>query len=140
RALYRRQPELATAALLGLLAIVPCQLAMLVDPCTVNDISVWIKPSKFFASFAVYYATLAWAFGYLPHSAQGTVAGRFVIRGALAVGLYEISWIVIAAANGVPSHFNDTSPVWGIAYAFAGIGSILLIGAILVQGLMIARQ
>lgn len=139
RVLHGRQPALATAALLSLLAIVPCLLAMLVDARTINDISVWIKPSKFFASFALYYGTLAWAFGYLPINAQRSVSGRLVIGGALAVGLCEMSWIVLAAANGVPSHFND-STVWAIAYAFAGIGSLVLIGVILLQGVMIARQ
>lgn len=137
--LHERQPELATAAWLSLLAVVPCVFAMLVDPRTVNDVNVWIKPGKFFASFAVYYATLAWAFGYLPTSAQRSVAGRLVIRGALAVGAYEMIWIVLAAANGVPSHFND-STIGLIAYGLAGIGSIVLIVAILVQGMMIARQ
>ncbi len=137
--LHERQPELAAAAWLSLLAIVPCLFAMLVDPRTVNDINVWIKPSKFFVSFAIYYATLAWAFGYLPQSAQGSVAGRLVIRGALVVGVYEMSWIVLAAANGVLSHFND-STVGAIAYGLAGIGSLVLIGVILMQGMMIARQ
>ena len=66
RELYRRQPQLAHAAAISLLAIVPCLLAMLVDTRTTNDISVWIKPTKFLLSFVVYYATLAWAFGYLP--------------------------------------------------------------------------
>jgi len=137
--LHERQPTLATAARLSLLAVVPCLFAMLVDARTINDVNVWIKPSKFFVSFAVYYATLAWAFGYLPRSAQDGIAGRFVIRGALAVGVYEMSWIVLAAANGVPSHFND-STIGLIAYWLAGIGSLVLIAAILVQGMMIARQ
>lgn len=139
RVLHARQPELATAAWLSLLAMVPCLFAMLVDPRTVNNINVWIKPTKFFASFAAYYATLAWVFGYLPRSARGSVAGRFVVRGALAVGLYEMGWIVLSAANGVPSHFN-VSTVGRIAYGLAGIGSIVLMLTILVQGMMIARD
>src|SRR5690606_9147450 len=74
-----------------------------------------------------------------PRSAQGSVAGRLVIRGALVVGLYEMSWIVLAAANGVPSHFN-TSTMGLVAYGLAGIGSVVLILAILVRGMMIAPQ
>jgi hypothetical protein len=139
-ALRRRQSELATAAAIALLAIVPCLFALIVDQRMVNDISVWIKPIKFLVSFVVYYATLAWAFGYLPREAQSSLPGKFVIRGALAAGLYEMSWLLLAAANGVPSHFNYGSRFWTAAYMIAGAGAIVLIAAILVQGLMIARQ
>jgi hypothetical protein len=138
--LYRRQPQLTSAAAISLLAILPCLMAMLVDTRTVNDISVWIKPTKFLVSFVVYYATLAWAFGYLPQERQSSRAGRFVIRGAIVVGLLEMTWLVLAAANGVPAHFNSSSVLWQAAYGLAGAGSVILITAILVQGAMIARQ
>jgi hypothetical protein len=138
--LYRRQPQLMSAATIAVLAIVPCVLAMLVDTRTVNDINVWIKPTKFLVSFVVYYATLAWAFGYLPADQQSGRAGQFVIRGAILAGLYEMTWLVLAAANGVPSHFNSSSLTWSAAYGLAGAASLVLIAAILVQGLMIARQ
>jgi hypothetical protein len=138
--IYRRQAQLSTAALISLLAIAPCLLAMLVDTRTVNDINVWIKPTKFLVSFVVYYATLAWAFGYLPREQQSRGAGRFVIRGSIAVGLLEMTWLFLAAANGVPAHFNSASLAWQVAYGLAGVGSVTLITAILVQGIMIARQ
>ena len=140
RELHRRQPQLATAAAMSLVAILPCLMAMLVDTRTVNDISVWIKPTKFLVSFAVYFATLAWAFGYLPKEAQSSRAGKFVIRGAILTAFLEMTWLVLAAANGVPAHFNSDSLAWRLAYSLAGVGSVVLITAILVQGLMIARQ
>lgn len=138
--LSARQPQLSGAAALALLATIPCIMAMLVDARTVNDINVWIKPAKFCVSFVLYYATLAWAFGYVPRAAQSTPAGRFVIYGALTAGLYEMVWLLLAAAQGVPSHFNFSTPVWIAAYVFAGACSVVLIAAIFVQGLMIARQ
>jgi len=138
--LYCRQPQLTTATAISLVAILPCLMAMLVDTRTVNGISVWIKPTKFFISFAVYYATLAWAFGYVPKERQSSRTGQFVIRGGLIVGLLEMTWLVLAAANGVPAHFNSSSLLWQAAYSLAGVGSVVLIGAILVQGVMIARQ
>jgi hypothetical protein len=139
-ALHRRQPQLAIAAAVSLLAMVPCLLAMLVDTRTINDINIWIKPTKFLASFVVYYATLAWGFGYLPKEWQSSRAGKFVIRGAIAVGVIEMTWLVLAATNGVPAHFNTGAWVWVWAYRFAGAGAVVLIVAILVQGIMIARQ
>jgi len=140
RELRRRQPQLTTAAMISFLAIVPCLMAMLVDTRTINDINIWIKPTKFLMSFVVYYATLAWAFGYVSKERQSSFAGKFVIRGAITVGLLEMTWLVLAAANGVPAHFNSASWVWVWAYRFAGVGAVVLIVAILVQGIMIARQ
>lgn len=138
--LQRRQPQLAVAAQVALVAMLPCLIAMQIDPRLVNGISVWVKPAKFLLSFVVYYATLAWFFGYLPLAAQHSRAGRFVIRTALAAGALEMLWLLAAAANGVPSHFNTGSALWGLAYSAAGVGAVLLITAILVQGLMIARD
>lgn len=46
---------------------------------------------------------------------------------------------MLAAAAGVPSHFNVASRGWALAYRLAGIGSVALIGAILLQGVMVAR-
>ncbi|HEX6994896.1 MAG TPA: hypothetical protein VF339_12195 [Gammaproteobacteria bacterium] len=139
-ALHERQPKLATAALIALVGAAVTLAAMPFDARTVNGIDVWIKPTKFFISLAVYYATLAWAFGFLPRESQRTRAGRFVVLAPLAVGFYEMSWLVLAAANGVPSHFNYDSPFWLAAFRLAGVGAVVLIAAILVQGIMIARQ
>jgi type IV secretory pathway VirB2 component (pilin) len=139
-ALYRRQPQLAAGAGIALLGALATLAAMQLDARTLYDVNVWIKPTKFFVSLAVYYATLAWVFGYLPQQTHRSRAGRFVIFAPLAVGVYEMTWIVAAAAIGIPSHFNAESPLWIMAYRLGGVGSLLLIVAILVQGLMVARQ
>jgi len=138
--LRERQPQLTAAALIALVGAAVTLALMPFDARTVNGIDVWIKPTKFFVSLAVYYGTLAWAFGYLPRESQRTRAGRFVIVAPLVVGLYEMSWLVFAAAQGVPSHFNDSSLFWLAAYRLAGAGAVVLLAAILVQGIMIARQ
>lgn len=138
--LRRRQPTLAAAALLFLLGALPCLIAMVVDPRTVNDVSVWIKPAKFFVSLALLCATLAWYFGYLPEAAQRTRSGRFVIVAPLVAGGLEMLWLVSAAVAGVPAHFNRGSLFWEVAYNAAGAGATVLLIAVLVQGLMIGRD
>jgi hypothetical protein len=137
--LERRQPQLASAARLFLLAAIPCVIAMMVDPRTVNDVSGWIKPTKFFVSLALYFATLAWYFGYLPETAQRSYAGRFVIWAAIIAGTLEMTWMIAAATNGVPSHFNR-AVIWNTAYSAAGVGALTLMIAVLVQGVLLARD
>jgi hypothetical protein len=138
-AVRRREPLLAAAAALALATIVPCLIALPLDARTVNDINVWIKPTKFLLSFVVYYATLAWAQGFLAPTAQRSRAGRFVVAAALFAGLGEMVWLLLTAAHGVPAHYN-TAPLWRAAYGVAGIGAVFLVTAILVQGLLIARE
>lgn len=135
-----RQPVLGSVAIAFALAMIPALLASHLDVRTVNDISVWVKPTKFLLSLSVFYATLAWYFGYLPEAAQHTRAGRFVIHGSVAVGIIEMLWLVAAAVQGVPSHFNSTSLVWQVAYSSAGAGATILLIAMLVQARMIARS
>ncbi len=137
--LERRQPQLASVARLFLLAAIPCLIAMMVDTRTVNDVSVWIKPTKFFVSLTLYFATLAWYFGYLPQTAQRSYAGRFVISAAIIAGTLEMTWLVAAASNGVPAHFNREG-VWATAYSLAGAGAVTLMIAVLVQGVQLARD
>lgn len=137
--LERRQPQLAAASRLFLLGAVPCVFAMLVDPRTVNDVSGWIKPTKFFVALSLYYATLAWCFAYLPEGVQRSRAGRFVIWAPILAGTLEMTWLIAAAANGVPSHFNRVSVAWNAAYSAAGVGALTLIAAVLVQGILLAR-
>ena len=138
--LRRRQPTLAAAAQLFLLGALPCLIAMAVDPRTVNDISVWVKPAKFFVSLALYLATLAWFFGYLPAAAQASRRGRYVVVAAITAGGLEMAWLLSAAVAGVPAHFNRSSLAWMAAYNTAGAAALVLLSAIVVQGLMIARD
>jgi hypothetical protein len=138
--LTRRQPQLAATSQLFLLATLPCLMAMMIDPRTVNDISGWIKPAKFFLSLSLYYATLTWFFGYLPTSIQRTLAGRFVIWAPIVAGLLEMAWMIAAAANGVASHFNRADPLWLAAYRAAGIVVLVLMLALPVQGFLLARH
>lgn len=137
--LARRQPHLAAAARLFLLAALPLLLALLIDTRTVNDIGVWVKPIKFALSLSLYYATLAWFCGWLPARVLRSRAGRFTIHVPIAVGVLEMAWLIAAAMHGVPSHFNPDPP-WTIAYRTAGIGATLLMVAVLVQGILIARH
>ena len=138
--LRRRQPTLATAAWLFLLAALPCLIAMAVDPRTVNDISIWVKPAKFFVSLAVYLATLAWFFGYLPATAQASRSGRYVVGAAIGAATLEVAWLLTATVLGLPAHYNRTSLAWVAAYNAAGVTAVVLLSAIVVQGLMIARD
>ena len=138
--LRRRQPVLASTALVFLLAMVPTLLAMSFDTRTVNDVNVWVKPTKFLLSLAVYYTTVGWYFGYLSPDVQQTRVARFIIWATIVVGVAEMLWLVLAAVAGVPAHFNRASIVWSIAYPVAGVGATVLLIGMFLQARLITRH
>lgn len=139
RELERREPRLATASRLFLLATIPVGLAVLFDHRLVNGIDIWIKPLKFLVSLAIYYGTLAWFQGYLPSAARERKLGWFLVQLPIAIGLLEMTWLVVTAALGVPSHFNRSAPIYEISYMLAGIGATTLMVVALTTGILIGR-
>lgn len=139
RALRRRHPPLATAALVFLLAAIPTLFAAAIDARTVNDVNIWIKPTKFLLSLSLYYATLAWFCAYLEPRVAASTSWRRLTTLTIIVGVLEMTWLIAAAVIGVPSHFNRAG-IWNIAYAFAGVGATLLLIVAAVQAVRIGRS
>ncbi|MEL7465894.1 MAG: hypothetical protein AAFN79_17620 [Pseudomonadota bacterium] len=136
----RREPYLAGATLVYLVACLPVLFAMQIDERTYLDISVWIKPLKFLTSIACYFAVLVWFAGYLP---AGTTEKRWYrLYSALLVACatLELIWIIVASAAGIGSHFNTGTALMSFAYTAAGIGAVTLITGALVYGVMIWRN
>jgi hypothetical protein len=134
----RRQPLLASVAFVFVLALIPVLIAQQVDPRTVNGINVWIKPAKFLLSLALYYLTLSWFFGLLSPAARRSRGARYVVVAPIVAGVLEMVWLIAAAMHGVPAHFNVGDPVWRAAYQMGGVGSLVLVSAMAVQGTLIA--
>jgi hypothetical protein len=66
----------------------------------------WRKPTTFGISFGLTTVTLAWVGGYLPvRKAVGWLAAGLLC----AAVSYEVAWVVVQHARGVPAHFNDTT-------------------------------
>lgn len=139
RELRRRQPRLAAATEIFLVAAVPTVFAILLDDRLVNGVDIWIKPAKFLTSLAIYFATLGWFHGYLPGRIRGTGLGWALVGVPIAIGLLEMTWLVATAALGVPSHFNRTAPVYEVSYALAGLGATMLMLVVLTMGILIAK-
>jgi hypothetical protein len=138
--LFRRHPLFAGAALCLLVLMAPTLFAMLLDQRMFLDINVWIKPFKFQAALTIYLATLAWFAGWLPgHIAKSRWHRIFSMVVVLAVGA-EMVWILGAAALGVASHFNNSSPLASGLYATMGVLAVTLTSASLVYGVAILRD
>jgi hypothetical protein len=112
---------------LMLLFLVPVLVLQPLDPRMLNDISVWVKPTKFALSLTLHFATLAWAVGLLtPAWRQGAYMRRSFLL-ALGAGFFEMAYISLQAARGRASHFNEATPTEAVLYAVMGVGAVLLV-------------
>lgn len=125
----------AMAALAGV-----CVVLALVDPRLLGHASTWAKPAKFFASFALWFLTLAWLW---PAMAPELRAWRLVRwgSGAMLVAAWaELAWITGRAAFALPSHFAQT-PFAAFMYGLMGVGAILAVSVLAIFGaLMLWRR
>ncbi|MDP8917289.1 MAG: hypothetical protein M3O00_00185, partial [Pseudomonadota bacterium] len=120
------EPRLLRTGLAVLSLMVPTAFALALDPRTLNDIPIWIKPLKFQASVGVYLLTLSWFLAALP---EGVRRGRVVavlVGVAIAASTFEIAYITFQAARGLASHYNVGDPFHGAMYTIMGIGAVTL--------------
>ena len=138
--LFRRHPLFAGAALCLLVLMAPTLFAMALDQRTFLDINVWIKPFKFQVALSIYLVTLAWFAGWLPARVTASLWHRiFSLIIVLAISA-EMIWILGAAALGVASHFNNSSPLAIALYATMGVLAVVLTSAAPVYGIVILRD
>lgn len=139
REMHARQPVLSGIGwvMLGLLLVSLAGVA--IDPRSINGVSVWVKPAKFAASFIVWFWTLAWAWGVLAPEARGGATARIVLWGTVAAATYEQGWIMLRAAQGLPSHFAEDW-VGSLGYQLMGVGAVTLVALAVVLGVLVLRR
>jgi hypothetical protein len=116
--IYRRDRVLAVTGWLHVALLAAMLLAMALDNRQVLGISVWIKPSKFAASIAIYLWTLAWLLVYVP----GPAWCKGLIRwGASLAMIAEISCIAGQSLRGTASHFNHATPADDGVFTLMGL-------------------
>ena len=137
---FRREPLYAGAALC-LAALVPATVfAMSIDERTLHAVNVWLKPLRFEVALATYCATLAWLAGWLPQDVTSARWHRIFAASVVLAAMAEMTWIGGAAAFGVASHFNESTPVMSIIYKIMGGLAVLLTSPALVYGIVILRH
>jgi hypothetical protein len=122
-----------------MLAIAPLLAAAAgLDERTLFGRSPWEKPLRFALSLGVYAVTMALAARWL--LARGRVPGwRWLSRVVLGALVFEMSWILVQAARGVDSHFNDRTAFEDLMFGLMGLGAGLLSFGALWLGLVASR-
>ena len=138
--LIHRQPTLALFGLVLLSLALPLLVLQLVDTRQLAGVSVWVKPVKFLVSIGAFSLTAAWFFGYIRPERRRSRAMRWTVWTLVAMGSFELLWIGWQASQGLPSHFNATTPFFAIMYALMGVSAVLLVGTTLPMAWEIGRR
>ena len=114
--------------------------AMVLDPRTLDNSPVWIKPQKFNLSLAVHALTLAVLVQLVPRNIRNGWA-LMIFSYLMAVALiFEYVYITIQAGRARRSHFNFETQFEALLYAAMGIGAVLLVLVALVLAIQIWRK
>ncbi len=112
--------------------------AALLDERVLFDRSPWDKPLRFALSLGVYAVSMALASQWL--LARTRVLGwRWLSPVVLGAVIFEMSWILIQAARGVDSHFNERTAFEDMMFGLMGVGAALLSLGALWLGLAASR-
>ncbi|MBL7697486.1 MAG: hypothetical protein JNK79_04990 [Chitinophagaceae bacterium] len=120
--LNKRNPTLFWYGILNLFAALICIILIQTTTIEVNNINAFIKPLKFFISIAIFCFTVGWIFHYL----QLPRKVRAYNIMAVIVFTFESFVITWQAANGRLSHFNTTTPLYGVLFSLMGIAIVVL--------------
>ncbi|MFK7916369.1 MAG: hypothetical protein AB8B93_20825 [Pseudomonadales bacterium] len=117
-----------------------CVILAYADSRTLFDISVWIKPFKFYLSSGVYFVTLVLLAALMPAQYFATLRGRIMVWLAVLCMWFELGYITLQAALGEASHFNGSTALHANMYSLMGVGAVMLVVVVAWLGLEIARQ
>ncbi|MFN5135010.1 MAG: hypothetical protein ACK5DG_06800 [Chitinophagaceae bacterium] len=113
-----------------------CLLMTFISTKEVLGINAFIKPIKFFLSIAALAFTMSWFMVYLKN--QKAVK---VFSWALIASMFiELVIIVWQAANGRLSHFNVSTPIYGMLFSIMGIAITVFTIWTLYIGILFFRQ
>jgi hypothetical protein len=136
---HRPLNALAAAAAVGALI---AGVLYATDPRELLGVSLWEKPLKFLLSSVIYALTLSWFYSFTARSRR---FGWWLGVGIVAFLVIELIIIVGAAALGVTSHFNVSSPLaialWSTMATAISLtwGATFLMGALLWKSSLIPR-
>lgn len=141
RALWRQgwqanAPLMATGVFSAVLLLIT-MAGLVLDPRTLIGEPIWLKPTKFAISSAIYALTLVW----LLQSIQGWPRLVRVVSWVVSAALFiELVLIVMQAVRGVRSHFNIGTALDAAVFSTMGTAIAALWVASIVVCVVLLRQ
>jgi hypothetical protein len=132
----RHRPLVVLTGTMALLTVVAA-VGIFADDRVLTGVPIWLKPFKFAISFAIYGLTLAWMLSVLPRRSRLAEWAAVAIVG---VAVVEEGIIVVQAARGTLSHYNETTPLNAALWQAMGTSILVLFVAHLLISVVSLRQ
>lgn len=132
RELQDRNSILFWTATLQITLFIGFIIGLIIDPRTVGGEPMWLKPTKFAGSLALFTGTLGWL---TPHFRVSERFVRLISVSIAATAVIEITAIGGQAARGVESHFNFSTPFNQAVYIM--MGAVIIVMTVLVAWLFV---
>jgi hypothetical protein len=133
---YDVSPAATWMTLVLVIGAIGSLFGIALDDRQLLGVAVWIKPFKFFASFAVLGATVLVLIAQLP---RGTRARRFIEVGLTVSVLVIMVGIAGQAARGTMSHSNITTPIDTIVFYVLGAMVVVFQAALITLAVRLSR-
>ena len=112
--IWKQSRVLTATAGMMLVNLLFALVGLAIDPRMIGGMPAWLKPAKFAISTAIFAASMAWLFQYMPDFGR---RARWVGAGLAGILIVEVAIIDFQAARGTTSHFNistvEDSVLWG---------------------------
>jgi hypothetical protein len=115
---WKESRALTATAGVMLVVLLFSLLGLALDARTIGGMPAWLKPAKFAISTAIFAASIAWLFCYLPDFARSK---RWVGPALAAILFIENAIIDLQAARGTTSHFNVSTVENGVLFGIMGV-------------------
>ncbi len=130
------RPLIALAVAMGVLVVV-CLIGLVVDQRTLLGVNVWEKPLKFALSALIYSVTWSWLIGQLRSFRRAAWWAGTIVAVLLVI---ELSVIAGAAAFGITSHFNVSTPLATVLWSVMAFSITALWIATFVVSIILFRN
>jgi hypothetical protein len=139
-ATYDQRPLAWGVAGLLLALMLPSLTALALDERLIAGTSLWWKPFHFQLSLILHFATIALLLPLVSDAWRGSRTVRWpVLAGATGTAV-EILYIMLQAARGRASHFNQDTPLEAAAYIVMGVGAVSIVAASFAVGIALWRS
>ena len=130
------RPLLVLTGVMAALAVVTAA-GIFFDPRVLTGAPIWVKPFKFALSLGIYGLTIAWMLSVLPRRSR---VGEWAAVVIVAVAVIEEAIILLQAARGTTSHYNETTPFDAALWKAMGVSIMLLFVSHLIIAVAALRQ
>ena len=115
---------LVSYGLIMLLALVFCYVWSLSDHRLIREVGVWVKPTKFMLSTALFALTTVWVLKVAHSDLDQMPVYPWIVALLVLTSLFEVVYISYQASQGSASHYNVSDPFHAFMFGVMAVAAV----------------